>query len=395
MNILIVAEYFPPDLGGAATRAYNLAKGLTLNRCKVTVVTAFPHYPHGSIPKQYQWFPLRIEQMESFRVIRTFMPPVKLNGLFKRIAWIGSFTLSSLFALPFVGKVDAIWAASWLPGYMYSKFKNCLVAFNVDDLTLEDLVDLDMINEKSILLHIGEEIYRLFYVKADIITPISPAYKKVMINKYCVKPERIQLIRGGVDLTIFKPAKKQAKSEKFTVIYSGGLSVAYDFDQIFRAAQILEEQDRNIEFIIQGKGEQLNVINKTVKALNLKNVKIFDKLFSRAEVSEFLGLADALILPLADFKKPYPGMSSKLYEYQAVGKPIIACSRGVPSTYVEESRSGIVVDPGDAQALAKAVLELKNDPNLTLELGNNGRKYVEEEGSIEAIGFRMKEIFIH
>jgi glycosyltransferase involved in cell wall biosynthesis len=86
-------------------------------------------------------------------------------------------------------------------------------------------------------------------------------------------------------------------------------------------------------------------------------------------------------------------MSSKLYEYQAVGKPIICCSRGLPSTYVEETCSGLVVNPGDSEALAKAVLELKQNPSISQAMGENGRKYVETEASIEAVGLKMKKIF--
>ena len=98
MSVLILAQYFPPDLGGAATRAYNMAKGLALNGCKVTVIAAVPHYPHGNIPKKYRWTPIKIEQMDNFKVIRTIMPPIKSDGFLRRLALIGAFTVSSLFA---------------------------------------------------------------------------------------------------------------------------------------------------------------------------------------------------------------------------------------------------------------------------------------------------------
>jgi hypothetical protein len=38
-------------MGGSATRAYNVAKGLVLNKMKVTVVAGFPHYPTENVPK--------------------------------------------------------------------------------------------------------------------------------------------------------------------------------------------------------------------------------------------------------------------------------------------------------------------------------------------------------
>ncbi len=397
LNILVIAQYFPPDLGGSATRAYNLAKGLALNGCNVTVIAAFPHYPHGNIPAEYRWKPLKVEWMGKIKVIRTLMPPIKSEGFFKRLVLIGAFAVSSFFALPFVGKVDAVWTSSLIPGYVYSKIKNKPLALNVDDLTLEDLVDLGMIDKHSLVLRVAELVYRLFYVKGDVLTPISSGYFEILTKKYCVKPNRLYLVRSGVDLSVFKPSVYKPEPKKtFVVLYSGAFSVAYNFEQIFQAAKIIEEVDDDIEFVIQGTGELLDSMHKSVNDLNVKNVKIINKILSRAEVAELLGQADVLILPLAPFYKsgtPYRGMSSKIYEYQAVGKPIISCSRGVPSIYVGETCSGLVVDSGDAEALAKAVLELKQNPERAQIMGENGRKNVENEASIDTIGLQVKEIF--
>ncbi len=328
LNILIVAQYFPPDLGGAATRAYNMAKGLALNGCDVTVITAFPHYPHGKIPAVYKFKPFKIERVENFKVIRTFMPPVKSEGFFKRLVLRVAFSFSALFALPFVRKIDAIWASSWVPGYAYSKIKRKPLALNVDDLTLDDLVDLKLIDPNSMVLKISEWVYRLFFVKGDVVTPISPIYTEIMVKKYCVKHERIHLIRGGVDLSIFRFSEPKMAGNKFTVLYSGAFSIAYDFEQIFKAAKMIGKVDSSVEFIIQGKGELLSSMYSKLAMMNIKNVRIIDELLSREDVSKLLSTADALILPLAEFKKPYRGMSSKLYEYQAVGRPIICCSKG-------------------------------------------------------------------
>jgi colanic acid biosynthesis glycosyl transferase WcaI len=393
LNVLVVAQYFPPDLGGSATRAYNLAKGLALNGCNVTVIAAFPHYPHGKISAEYRWKPLKEEWMGNIRVIRTFMPPIKSEGFFRRVVLIGAFAVSALFVLPFVGKADAVWASSWVPGYVYSKAKRSPLALNVDDLTLEDLVDLHLLDEDALVLKIAYLVYKLFAVKADVVTPISSRYFEILSKKFFVKQSRLQLVRSGVDLSIFKPSGNKPKPEKrFVVLYSGGFSVAYDFDTVLKAAKIVEAIDEDVEFVVQGSGELSNSIQSLVRKLNVKNVKIVDKILSRENVADLLGQADVLLLPLVEFSKPYRGMSSKLYEYQAVGKPIISCSRGLPSAYVKETKSGLTVNPRDAEALAKAVVALKENPGLAQAMGDNGRKYVKAEASIEAIGFRMKKI---
>ncbi len=396
--MLIIGQYFPPDLGGAATRAYNVAKGLSMNGCNVTVVTAFPHYPHGKIPKEYKHKPFKVEWFGKIRVIRTFVLPLESKGLFKRLLTFGSFALSSLSVLPIIGKIDVIWAMnpdvfSLFPSLAYSMLKKRSVVSNVDDLIIEDLYDLDLVKRGSIVSKIAEFFARVLFAKVKAATPISPGYIAT-IARYGVNKNKIQVVRGGVDLDVFKPHNlKRDNNRKFVVLYSGGFSIAYDFEQIFKAAKIIEDLDDDVEFVVQGKGELLDSMRSKVKELNVGNVRIVDELFSREAVSEFLGQADVLILPLANFKTPYRGMSSKLYEYQAVAKPIICCSRGLPRAYVQETNSGLIVCPGDYEALAKAVIELKQNPCLAQTMGENGRKYVEHEASIEAIGSKMIEIF--
>jgi glycosyltransferase involved in cell wall biosynthesis len=391
--VLVIAEYFPPDLGGSATRAYNLAKGLALNDCSVTVIAPFPFYPEGRIPVDYRWKPIKVERLGNIKVIRTLMLPLASRGFFRRLFLIAFFAVTSLFALPWVGDVDAIWASSWIPGIVYGRVKRRPVALNEDDLTLEDLVDLRLISEDSLVLRIAEWVYRVFLVKADVVTPISPGYVETLSKKYCVKESRIHVVRGGVDLSVFKPSGHRRESGKFVVLYSGAFSVAYDFELIMKAAKIVEAVDGDVEFVVQGKGELLGSMLSMMDELNVKSVKIIDRLLSRQDVAELLIEADVLVLPLVEYEKPYPGMSSKLYEYQAVGKPIICCSRGLPSVYVKETNSGLAVCPGDYEALAKAVICLKENSELARIMGENGRKYVESEASIEAVGLRMKEIF--
>jgi len=54
LNVLVLAQYFPPDMGGGSTRASNVVKGLLCRGCGVKVVAAFPHYPHGKVPMEYR-----------------------------------------------------------------------------------------------------------------------------------------------------------------------------------------------------------------------------------------------------------------------------------------------------------------------------------------------------
>ena len=399
LNVLVVAQYFPPDLGGAATRAYNVAKGLVSARCRVTVVAAFPHYPTGDIPSKYRWKPMAVEQMDGFKVFRTPILPLPSQGIANRILLFATFAVSSLLALPFVRRADVVWAAnpnviSVFPGVIYAAVKRCPLVQNVDDLWPESLYEMGMTRRSSLLGRLAEFLARVAYRVSSAITPISPGYVPVICERYGVDRRKVHVVRAGVDLSKFRVDNGSSNCSRrtFTVHYSGAFSVAYDFDQVLLAAKELEDRN-DVRFVLQGGGELLDYLKDRVRGLGLKNVEVMDRILDRDDVARLLGEADVLILPLRDFGGPYLGLSSKLYEYQAMGKPIICCGDGLPKDHVERTNSGLTVRPGDYGALVRAILKLKADSRLARVMGESGRRYVESEASMEAVGLKMKGIF--
>jgi len=88
------------------------------------------------------------------------------------------------------------------------------------------------------------------------------------------------------------------------------------------------------------------------------------------------------------------GLPTKIFEYQACGKPIVCCSEGESARYIRLTRSGLVIKSGDPEALAQAVLKLYRDRKLAYELGLNGWRHVSENLTSEKIGERMYKVFI-
>jgi glycosyltransferase involved in cell wall biosynthesis len=214
LKVLVIAQYYPPDMGGGATRAYNAVKGLLLNGARVTVVAAHPHYPHGNVPKEYRWKPIKVEWREGAKVIRTFVPPLPSVG--------GAATrppVSSLFALPAVGKADVVWAAnpniiSFFPAMVYGLLLKAPVALNVDDLWPEDMYSLNLLKPNSFFAKAAEALARIAYHKARVITPISPYYRLVICGRYRADPSKVKTVRAGVDTSKFKPCPPRQRGGK-------------------------------------------------------------------------------------------------------------------------------------------------------------------------------------
>jgi len=383
-------------MGGGATRAYNVAKGLHLNGCEVQVIAAFPHYPEGNIPREYRWKPFKFEKNDGMKIIRTFILPLASRGIARRLILFLSFIASSLFVLILVGSYDVVWAAnpnvlSMFPALIYGGIRRRPIAMNVDDLWIGSVYSR---SEKSILMRTFALVSKFIYSRADLITPISPGYVNGIHSTFNVDVRKIRVIFGGVDLANFSINIDFMKTdtELFKILYIGSFSVGYDFDQVLLAAKILNDVE-GIIFVLQGGGELFGYVWQKSKKLGLKNLKVISKIVSRDEVADILQDADVLILPLKKYHGPYQGISTKLYEYQAAGKPIICCSEGMSERYIAKTKSGVTVKPGDHKKLAKSILWLKNNPGLMREFGENGKKYVEKNLSIEVIGYNMKQAF--
>jgi colanic acid biosynthesis glycosyl transferase WcaI len=397
MRVLVLAQYFPPDIGGGSTRAFNVAKGLRKKGCVVRVVTAFPHYPLGRIPSRYNGKALMFEKIEGIEIIRVWIPALPHNSVVNRILLHICFIFSSLFALPFEGKVDIIFVAnpnlfSFFSALIYSFVNRKPIVRNVDDLWPEVFYDADLVKSKFIRKIIDIMAW-LSYSVPVAVTPISQAYIPKIIERYRIRKEKIKTIEVGVDTTFFNKTCMHAKKNgDFVAMYSGILGAGYDFVTVLRAAKLLSSNKR-ISFVIRGVGEREKEIKKMIKKLNLKNVVLSTKLIPKLELALVLALADIFLLPMKGAGSADDGLPTKIFEYQALGKPIICCSRGEPARYITSTKSGLVVNIKDPDALANAILKLYNDKEALSELGLNGWNYIQQYLTVEKIGEYMYNLF--
>jgi len=179
--------------------------------------------------------------------------------------------------------------------------------------------------------------------------------------------------------------------ERFVVMYSGVLGLGYDFDVVLDAAGLLAKNEE-IVFVIRGVGELASKLQRRIGELRLGNVVLDTRFLPKVELSALLGSADVFVLPMASASFVDEGLPTKVFEYQAYGKPIVCVSGGEPARYVEATGSGLVVKPEDADGFAEAVVRLYRDRKFAAELGWNGWQHVSENLTAEKIGERMYEI---
>ncbi|WGM90396.1 MAG: glycosyltransferase family 4 protein [Candidatus Bathyarchaeum tardum] len=394
LKVLVLAQYFFPDMGGASTRASNVVKGLLSKGCDVTVVAAFPHYPHGTVSREYKGKPVVPERYGHAKVFRVWIPPLPHSSPLNRLFLHFCFCISSLFALPFVGKVDVVWGAnpnlfSFFPSFIYGATKGVPIVRNVDDLWPEVFYELGYVKSKF-AQKILDFLAWLSYAVPAAITPISEGYKRTIVTKYGISSEKVHIIEVGIDSIKTLNSNKNLKNQ-FTVMYSGVLGLGYDFDVVLDAAQFLAAKE-DIIFVIRGVGEKAPALKKAINERGLDNVVLNTCFLPKDELAAILDSADVFVLPMANMNFVELGLPTKVFEYQSYGKPIICVSKGEAARYIELTKSGLVVKPRDASGLAKAINSLYDNRLFASELGLCGKKYVLDHLASEKIGEKMQRV---
>lgn len=138
------------------------------------------------------------------------------------------------------------------------------------------------------------------------------------------------------------------------------------------------------EFVVDHRYRKL--LQDKVESLGLADRVIFAGL--RKDVPDVLAASAVSVLPSLS-----EGISNTLLESMAAGVPVVATRVGGTPEAVTDGEQGLLVPPGDSEALAAAISRVLSDPLLATRLGDNGRRRVAEEFSFEAVVRRTEALY--
>jgi glycosyltransferase involved in cell wall biosynthesis len=88
------------------------------------------------------------------------------------------------------------------------------------------------------------------------------------------------------------------------------------------------------------------------------------------------------------------GLSNVLLESMAAGVPVVATTVGDAADVVTDSKTGLLVPPGDPQAIASAVARVLSAPAFAAAVGEAGQGLIEQEFSLERMARRTEQLYL-
>jgi glycosyltransferase involved in cell wall biosynthesis len=399
LRVVFLTHYFPPEIGAAPARLFELAKRIADGGDSVTVVTGFPNYPSGVIAPGYRGRRFMDEQMESVRVLRTWVFATPARGFLKRIVNQLSFAMSSLLAIRKVGTTEVIFVQSppvptGLGALFYARIKHAPFVLNISDLYPQSAIELGVLRNR-VAIRLSEMFVRHLYRRASRIAVPTPGMLERLVASGVAR-DKVFLLTNGVDTLTFQPAAPDSALARSLgldghkiFIYAGVLGLAQGLDIILEAAKLTRDPD--ILYVIAGEGGDKEALVAKAVAQGISNVRFLPNQ-PKSSMPALLNLAYASIVPLKKLDLFKSALPSKMFESMAVGHPIVAAMWGEGANLVETARCGLVAEPDDPQSLSRAVATLAADPELARRLGAQGREYVVEHFDRKDIADRLAKL---
>ena len=402
MKLLILSQYFPPEVGAPQNRLYELAVRLLKLGVDVTVLTAMPNYPQMEVYAAYRGKNYCYEELEGLKVHRAAIFASKNKGILSRLRNYFSFVISSArTGNKKLGQFDFLLCESppLFLGYsamFLARRKKAKIIFNVSDLWPESAEKLGVVNN-AWLLKLAYNLEERLYKRSVLVTGQTQGICENIKTRF--PAVNTYWLPNGVDLEYYNPSstpdsdwreKNNFSKEDIVFLYAGIIGIAQGLEIILQAAKNLQEHT-NLKFVLMGSGPEKQKLLQLKKDLNSDNVFFLEPV-TKKEMPGVLKSVNAAIIPLRKLELFKGAIPSKLFENLAMEVPILLGVDGeARELFINKAKAGIYFEPENVTALTAGIFNLCADKEIAQRYGENGRKFVNEHFNREIIASKFHE----
>jgi len=360
-NILIITNYYPPEIGAASNRIFHLAEGLQKMDFKVSVITPIPNYPRGEVFKEFRSKFKHTSTEKNITIHRLWIfASNSKNKLLRLIAMMSySFSLLCFFIWNKIPKTVIVQSPPLLVAFtsiFFLKSKKRKIILNVSDLW--PLAGLELgVFKRSLNYSLLEKIERYNYQSANLIMGQS---EEILTHIKSISPEKETfLYRNYPKFETQMVDSYSSNKEKIKLVYAGLLGVAQG---IYKLLQNLKFS--KIEFHIYGSGSEKDQIENFISEHSELPIFYHGEV-DRISLHKQLLKYDVVIIPLLN--RIYGSVPSKIFEFAYLGLPMIYFGGGEGEKIITENKLGWIAQAGNFKELNQVISKLDKTV-LNLEL---------------------------
>lgn len=180
------------------------------------------------------------------------------------------------------------------------------------------------------------------------------------------------------------------------IIYIGGITEGRGILEMLESVNVLKNIFKNIKLTLVGPIYSETLKIRIANLINNYNIDDNVEFTGRVEYENVYDiiLKNSICLSLLHPEPNYiESLPTKLFEYMLCGKPVIASNFPLWKTIVEDNKCGLTVNPLNSKEISNAIEYIMEHPDEARQMGENGRKAVEERYNWESEGKKLLEIY--
>lgn len=347
-----------------------------------------PNYPQYEIYEAYRGKSYCVETMNGITVHRSSIFVSRNKSILNRLRNYFSFVVSSaLKGNRYLGNFDFLLCESppLFLGYsalFLAKRKKAKLIFNVSDLWPESAEKLGVVTNRF-LLKMAYRLEARLYKRSVMVTGQTQGICASIKQRF---PEvKTYWLPNGADLSYYDPTVTVAENWRrkhgfsdtdLLFLYAGIIGMAQGLEIILSAAAQFRERP-DLKFILLGSGPEKEKLMQLKREQQLNNVYFFDAV-PKSEMPAVLKAVNVAIIPLRKLDLFLGAIPSKLFEALSMQIPVLLGVDGeARQLFVEQGKCAVYFEPENTDELVKAIKLLVQNPEYAIELGKNGRRFVE------------------
>lgn len=222
---------------------------------------------------------------------------------------------------------------------------------------------------------------KMTFALADISIATNESYKEIAVSRGKMSVDDVFVVRSGPDLRrlrLMAPDDDCRQGKEFLVGYVGVMGAQEGLDHLMRVIRIIvrDRGREDIHFTLVGGGTDLENIRDYSKQLDVSDFVTFTGRVSDEDLLRVLNTADVCVNPDVPSVMNDKSTMNKIMEYMALGKPIVQydLTEGRRSAL----EASLYATPNDENDFADKILYLLDNPEIRSEMGEFGRKRVEQ-----------------
>jgi len=274
---------------------------------------------------------------------------------------------------------------SLLLAVLPSRLRRKRIVYEVNGLTSEQRKMHGNYLSNRLYVWLLETLDKAAFRNSASVVCVTDAIRDFYIRRHPMYADKFTTVNNGVNTKLFHPLpvddevaelrKKLGFDESDEVVaYVGNLSLWQGVEHLVRAAPSIVQRNPSVRFMVLGRGPTGALCERLTEELGVADRFKFVGQVPYTSLGHYINVADVCVAP---YTRDIPNCPIKVYEYLACGKPVV-CSDIPGIDNLRYTGALALVEPGNPDALASAVLDVLANEKLRIEQRARGPAAVSE-----------------